>query len=903
MRIIKMVSNLLHLLWTRHRLNIATITVSLLVILLISTLSVSIAVGESIPLDLCTIGGADSYGKQENYRMWRYVWEDDGCNIKSYLRLDCAFEWAQFFDAGDNFGYVDWDFGEVSGEDNVAFAVFYLKARACSDCGGGTDDIQFRVTAKKRGDLWDTDEWTENIPYCASGTNWTDVSEITLDVKEESGIFYAEGYDEVTFTLENDDDPVQIQFQYLTTMTPGTSNKDGNWECNFRGMDFKPGDAESNFDCIHLAHEWETDYVEFNTQQTGWMTLYAYCKAHEEEPSKVRVNVNDDVVSVVTITYTDTEYGWENLWTGNLSAGDTIRIENNQWGSGDTFHDSFVSFANDGPGGVAFEIVGAGAPPQLPTELPPGPSVIINGGASCTGFPEVLVEVRNIPSTVATIKVKSNGVLNWGGLDPIPIEGADSYDDYFTIDSNGFVEVNFYDEDGERVCWDIIEGGGIKVKCIASDHIYYKYANADMAQFPTYLTAFPDFTVGVANISEGVRRVGFEYRERPIGGWQSLSDWKPYRMTPPPDGWDFISFPFVGKQMTEYEFRVRVEDCDGVTRSLGWSVSHPSWVKVVPHNLQVDVEAVSPESAKFTMTNSNWLAFKMYRLYVSSNASDVASCVGDPKYELIHGPEYTFPTSVEVLETVVEDMETGTRYYYCFWTLPMDRPGLVLASGSFILTEDGIEVLPASTAYFPFNGNADDESGNGNDGTVYGASLTEDRFGNPQSAYYFDGNSYIDVGLVGALQSFSVSFWVQPEVYENHRNVFGLGGLTSKSDRFRAEFHEDWLGDKFTAFFGVGHGPENYETVGVQDESYLPVGEWGFVVMTHNHQTDENQLYINGVLIGTEEQEVLLLSPSLTIGVGYSADPERYFKGKIDDFTIYNGVLPESEIQALYEQR
>jgi hypothetical protein len=837
--------------------------------------------------------------------MWKYVWDDDG-GLKDILLPACAFEWAQFFDAGDKFGFVDWDFGEVSGEDDVEFAVFYLKARACRDCGGGTDSIQLHVTAKKRGSLWDTvDEWTENIPYYVSGTtSWSDVSEITLDVKEEGGIFYADGYDEVTFTLKNDDDPVQIQFQYFTlAKTPGPSSSDKNWDCNFRGMDFNPGDAAGHFDCIHLAHERKTDYVEFDTTRTGRMTLRAYCKAHEEEPSKVRVKVNDHVVSEVTIT--DTKYGWENLWTGNLSAGDTIRIENNQWGSGDTFHDSFVSFANDGPGGAAFEIVGAGAPPQLPTELPPGPTVIINGGASCTGFPEVLVEVRNIPSTVATIKVMSNGCLNWDGLDPIPTEGLDSYDDYFTIDSNGFVQVNFYDEHGERVCWNIIEGGVIKDKCIASDHINYQYANADMAQFPTYLTAFPDFTVSVANISEGVRRVGFEYREQSIVGWESWSDWKPYRMTPPPDGWDFISFPFVGKQMTEYEFRVRVEDCDGVTRSLEWSVvSGPSWVRVVPHNLQVDVEAVSPESAKFTMTNSNWLAFEMYRLYVSSNASDVASRrVGDLEYELIHGPEYTFPTPVEVLETVVEDLETGTRYYYSFWTLPMDRPGLVLATGSFILTENGIEVLPASTAYFPFNGNADDESGNGNDGTVYGASLTEDRFGNPQSAYYFDGNSYIDVGRVEALQSFSVSFWVQPEVYENHRNVFGLGGLTSKSDRFRAEFHEDWLGDKFTAFFGVGHGPENYETVGVQDESYLPVGEWGFVVMTHNHQTDENQLYINGELIGTVEQEVLLPSPSLTIGVGYSTDSERYFKGKIDDFTIYNGVLPESEIQALYEQR
>jgi hypothetical protein len=42
-------------------------------------------------------------------------------------------------------------------------------------------------------------------------------------------------------------------------------------------------------------------------------------------------------------------------------------------------------------------------------------------------------------------------------------------------------------------------------------------------------------------------------------------------------------------------------------------------------------------------------------------------------------------------------------------------------------------------AYYPFNGNADDGSGNGNDGTVDGAIFAEDRFGNSSSAYSFDG--------------------------------------------------------------------------------------------------------------------------------------------------------------------
>ena len=42
-------------------------------------------------------------------------------------------------------------------------------------------------------------------------------------------------------------------------------------------------------------------------------------------------------------------------------------------------------------------------------------------------------------------------------------------------------------------------------------------------------------------------------------------------------------------------------------------------------------------------------------------------------------------------------------------------------------------------AYYPFNGNANDESGNGNHGTVNGATLTTDRDGNENSSYSFDG--------------------------------------------------------------------------------------------------------------------------------------------------------------------
>lgn len=69
----------------------------------------------------------------------------------------------------------------------------------------------------------------------------------------------------------------------------------------------------------------------------------------------------------------------------------------------------------------------------------------------------------------------------------------------------------------------------------------------------------------------------------------------------------------------------------------------------------------------------------------------------------------------------------------------------------FLLSFIGLSIvfsqIPTSglVAYYPFNGNANDLSGNSYNGTVDGATLTLDRFGNANNAYYFDGNSKINI--------------------------------------------------------------------------------------------------------------------------------------------------------------
>ena len=77
-------------------------------------------------------------------------------------------------------------------------------------------------------------------------------------------------------------------------------------------------------------------------------------------------------------------------------------------------------------------------------------------------------------------------------------------------------------------------------------------------------------------------------------------------------------------------------------------------------------------------------------------------------------------------------------------------------------------------AYYPFNGNANDESINTNNGTVNGATLTFDRFGNHNSAYEFNGNDYIDLGQNINLNSFTFVVWIKTNSY---------GAIISKHSR------------------------------------------------------------------------------------------------------------------------
>jgi hypothetical protein len=205
--------------------------------------------------------------------------------------------------------------------------------------------------------------------------------------------------------------------------------------------------------------------------------------------------------------------------------------------------------------------------------------------------------------------------------------------------------------------------------------------------------------------------------------------------------------------------------------------------------------------------------------------------------------------------------------------------------------------LPADglVGWWPFNGNANDESGNGNNGTVNGATLAADRFGNAGSAYSFDGmEDFISINSsVAVALERSICFWAT--VNAGGMNVNPSSNIVSLGNDFNVTFG-DW-GDFDRGSLSV-HG-----NVWAADSSVVDDGEWHLYSIVADQNGGQNlQFYQDGSLLnGPNIQGFLnyaISSQPILIGNGYAEG--NTFSGLLDEFTIYNRALTEQEIQNLF---
>lgn len=217
---------------------------------------------------------------------------------------------------------------------------------------------------------------------------------------------------------------------------------------------------------------------------------------------------------------------------------------------------------------------------------------------------------------------------------------------------------------------------------------------------------------------------------------------------------------------------------------------------------------------------------------------------------------------------------------------------------------------PTSSFYlsYPFTGNANDASGNANNGTVQnGASLTTDRYGAANSAYSFNGsNQYISTTTaIGtpAPQNFSISVWF---------NTSSAGGMlvgysaskTGAASQYDRHIYMDNSGHVYFGIYTTSSGTANT----INSTSTYADGNWHHAVATCS-TTSGSSLYIDGEL---QASSSTMTTAETYTGNGYwrvgyntlsgwaNAPSDLYFTGSLDDIAIYKSTLTAAQVYSLY---
>jgi hypothetical protein len=205
--------------------------------------------------------------------------------------------------------------------------------------------------------------------------------------------------------------------------------------------------------------------------------------------------------------------------------------------------------------------------------------------------------------------------------------------------------------------------------------------------------------------------------------------------------------------------------------------------------------------------------------------------------------------------------------------------------------------------YWPFNGNANDESGNGNNGTVNGAILTTDRFGKNSNAYDFSNNgANIITPFVGPTgkNPRSISFWFYTNEINNSNDQWVMVNYGAASP------YRQFTGSLWPTKSYVGVDINSSYTVYNTDV----IGKWHNLTMMYDASFGISvanvKLYLDGVLLQNviEQNGSFEINTGNTIPLRFGPNPGPFqtlqtFKGKLDDIRFYNRLLTQDEISWL----
>lgn len=203
--------------------------------------------------------------------------------------------------------------------------------------------------------------------------------------------------------------------------------------------------------------------------------------------------------------------------------------------------------------------------------------------------------------------------------------------------------------------------------------------------------------------------------------------------------------------------------------------------------------------------------------------------------------------------------------------------------------------------WWPFTGNTNDESGNGNNGTNHGASLTTDRLGNNNEAYSFNGsNNYIEMASSSSLDintDISISFWFKATKLYNAGNLVFRGDGRGGTDPYSIGIAATDL--SYKRYVDNGFTPNEVKI----SNTTLDSTSWFHIVASFNSATGDMKIYKNGTLSSQKNFSSSVINYTTNTMYNTFGTVEKLyvpFKGKIDDIGIWTRPLADSEVVALY---
>ncbi|MBU4373509.1 MAG: LamG domain-containing protein, partial [Euryarchaeota archaeon] len=198
-------------------------------------------------------------------------------------------------------------------------------------------------------------------------------------------------------------------------------------------------------------------------------------------------------------------------------------------------------------------------------------------------------------------------------------------------------------------------------------------------------------------------------------------------------------------------------------------------------------------------------------------------------------------------------------------------------------------------AEYHFDGDAKDASGNGHDGTIYGASFVEGKFG---QAMGFDGvDDYVDAGNGAGLDitdAITVEAWVKPITLGGWKRILQKCNVAVIRESYCLVLKDGTEKVRWELFTG---GTHRY----VDSNQNLPSDRWTHIVGSYDGQV--MRIYFNGNLDTSSDygNNMKIGTNNLDLYIGSSIDDPRYFSGTIDEVRIYNRALSAEEIKQHYE--